>query len=438
MIPLRIATTIFLSSVAVNTRMQVPDGPTQVVESAFVALARHDWSLLAALIDPAALDSLRQESLGLIILVTEERKAGKEGGGYNPGDVLIADHLPQVGTERLSYFPGRPTIAQLASLSSSEFFIRWCAAVYGSDSNRDPMREIVGLQRRLIGEIREGDSLAHVLYRRESRHVEMGELFIDLPGRVMVMALRKLQDRWTLEFNDDLGWPVDFMEILHDRSPFSVQGLKRTTRVAPEPAIPPYDPRADRESGPAETVRTAFAGFRRRDWQSLSALVDSERLAAFQREELAYLVAWTHSRPAQEQATGKRFTAFILSYEDSLPPAVMVAEVANIKAPVFPGGPTFGELAQLSPPSFFARWCEAVYDVTPEKGLGKTEFQRDVIGVVLEGHALAHALYRSGLTYPQPWYVQRMPLRRSASGWKLLLNDDIGWTIDFSMLLNHP
>jgi hypothetical protein len=433
-------TLVSLLSLTVHTRMEAQGSPTQIVESAFVAVAHRDWPVLAALIDPTALDSLRQESLGLMILGTEERKAGKEGGGYNPQDVVIPDHLPRVGSERVSQFPDNPTIAQLASLAANDFFQRWCAAVYRPDSEEDPVREVVGLQRRMIGEAQETDSLAHVLYRRESRHVEMNELFIDVPGRVMVMPLRKVQNRWRLLLNDDLGWQVSFMEILHARPPFAAHELKRTTRVAPEPALPPHVPRAIAQPGPAETARTAFVAFERRDWQGLTALVDSERLAAFQREELAYLVPWFNSKEARARAARKGASVFMLSYEDSLPPEAMVAEVPDMKVQVFPNAPTLRELAQLSPAGFFARWCEAVYDVDPDKGPGggRPSWGRHVVGEVLEGETLAHVLYRSDLKSRQPWSVERMPLKQSASGWRLLLNDDIGWTIDLSMLLNRP
>ncbi len=419
-----------------STQMEAQVTPTQVVDSAFAALTRRDWPRLASLIHPTALDDLRQETLGLIILVTEERKAGREGGGYNPRDVVIADHLPQNGSENFPQFPGRPTISELASLSSGQFFVRWCAAVYRSDSDGDLVSEVLGLQRRMIGEVREEDTLAHVLYRRESRHVEMGQLFIDLPGRVMVMPLKRVQDGWKLLLNDDLGWSVDFMQILHTHPIWSAHRLKRTTRIAPQATQLPTTPG---QPGPAETVRKAFAAFQSRDWRGLATFVDSERLAAFQREELGYLVAWFNSKTARAQATREGISVFMLSYEDSLPPEAMVAQVAAEKVSIFSGAPTLGELAHLSPVDFFVRWCQAVYEVDPEKGPGggKTELRREVIGEVLESPVLAHVLYRSDGRYKQPWPIGRMPLKRSASGWRLLLNDDIGWSIDLSMLLNQ-
>lgn len=118
---------------------------------------------------------------------------------------------------------------------------------------------------------------------------------------------------------------------------------------------------------------------------------------------------------------------------------MLVAQLADTRVPVFPGTPTLAELARLSPADFFVRWCQAVYEVAPEKGPGggKTELQREVVGEVLESPMLAHVLYRSDGSREQPWPIKRMPLRRSAQGWYLLLNDDLGWSIDLGMLFNH-
>src|SRR5207249_4806169 len=181
---LRSLTLLSILLFAADASIKAQGRPTQALQSAFAALAHRDWPALAAVVHPTALESLRQESLGLMILVAEDRRVGKQGGGYNPREVVLADHLARVGSEHVPQFPGHPTIGQLASLPVPEFFVRWCDAVYHADSAADPVRDVVGFQRRIFGEVTEGDSLAHLLYRRESRHVEMGELFVDLPGQV--------------------------------------------------------------------------------------------------------------------------------------------------------------------------------------------------------------------------------------------------------------
>ena len=419
-----------------DATMAAQVGPTDVLRLAFAALQRRDWPALAGHIDSLALESLRQESIGMLILTTEQRLAGEEvGGGYNPYDVVISDHLPRIGSERALGFPGEPTIAQLASLSPSEFFVRWCEAVYGDSTQEDPVREVVELTRRIIGEIREGDDRAHVLYRRESRHVEMGELKVNLPGRVMTMPLRNIAGQWRLRLNDDLGWSIDFGPVLRwDSLRPAIPPVIRPAAVPPnEPA--PRTERVEAQPGPDEIAQGAFAAFEAQDWGSMAALVHEQRLASFQRQQISYLVAWSQSRDARADALRQGISVFMYSYDDSLPPEAL-AQVADLKIPVFTPPRTIGDLAALAPTVFFEAWCEAAYGGETE-GIGRwrRESRRLVIGHVFEGDAMAHVLYRLGSTEQGP--ARRMPLMWSSAGWRLLLNDDIGWQGDLDFRLDR-
>src|SRR5260370_41125127 len=55
--------------------------PTQTLQGAFGALVRRDWRGLRVFVAPTALDSLRQQTLGLIILIAAQRKAGGDASG---------------------------------------------------------------------------------------------------------------------------------------------------------------------------------------------------------------------------------------------------------------------------------------------------------------------------------------------------------------------
>src|SRR2546430_10964883 len=102
---------------AVSAPMAAQNTPTETVRLALTALAQREWGALASLVDSEALESLRQDALGMLILTTEQRLAGQEvGGGYNPNEVVIAEHLHPVGHERVSGFPQQPTIHQPASM----------------------------------------------------------------------------------------------------------------------------------------------------------------------------------------------------------------------------------------------------------------------------------------------------------------------------------
>src|SRR3989475_7633459 len=290
---------VFAILLAMQSHLPAQLSPAQTGQTPLAAAARRDWGSLAALVHPDAMDSLRQESLGLMILMTEEREAGQEAsGGYNPGEVVIEQHLSRVGHERAAPFLHSPTLGQLAALPAADFFVRWCEAVYGPGPQRDEVREVVGLERRMIGEVTEGDTLAHVLYRRESRHVDMGELKIDLPGRVMVMPLKRVGGRWLLLFNDDLGWPVDFMGALRPYPDLALrQPGRRSVVHAPQTPANPVAPAV--RTPPTEIVEGAFTAFERQDWDRLASLVHPERLASLQREQVASIIAWTQSKEAR-------------------------------------------------------------------------------------------------------------------------------------------
>jgi hypothetical protein len=53
--------------------------------------------------------------------------------------------------------------------------------------------------RQIIGEIMEGDTRAHVLYRVKGESIW-------LAGRLEVMPLKQLNDRWLMLLNDDVIW----------------------------------------------------------------------------------------------------------------------------------------------------------------------------------------------------------------------------------------
>ena len=426
---------VFAILLTMQSHVPAQLSPIQTVQAAFGAATLRDWRGLADLVHPDALGSLRQESLGLMILMTEERQAGQQAsGGYNPGEVVIEEHLGRVGHESASQFTHNPTLAELAALSPADFFVRWCEAVYGPGPQRNEVREVVGLERRMIGEVTEADSLAHVLYRRESRHVDMGELKIDLPGRVMVMPLKRVGGRWLLLFNDDLGWPVDFMGALR---PYPDLALRQPGRrsVVNAPQVSPNPVPSATRPPPTEIVEGAFAAFARQDWDRLASLVHTERLASFQREQVAYIIAWTQSKEARARAKRENVGVFMLSYDDTLSPEV-VSEVADVKVTTFPGAPTIGELAHLVPTAFFARWCQAAYGKDSTHGwvAAASGDRREVIGQVFEDDTLAHVLYGSDRRYTRPWPVGRMPLKYSPVGWRLLLNHDIGWGLHLEAL----
>lgn len=410
--------------------MIAQNSPTGTVRSAFEALARRDWRTLASLVDSQALASLRQDALGMLILTTEQRLAGEKAeGGYNPDEVVVADHLPRVGSERIKGFRREPTIRELASLPPSDFFIEWARTAYGDESQQDPMREVVDLYRRIIGELMENDDTAHVVYRREHRHVEDGEPKVVLPGRVMGMTVVRRGDKWRMRFNDDIGWSINFSHVVFHERRFPVAKISVSPRVVPPELSPPLHERTSARPTPREVVESAFVAFEAQNWAALSNLVHPAVLRSFQQGQISYFVASIRSREARAEAKSEGVMAFMLSYEDSLSPEA-IAEVAELEVPLVPHPRRIGELARLSPAEFFQEWCRAAYG-TKSEGIGgwKRGFDRRLIGQVFEGENLAHVLYRT----PRLYAADRMPLQWSESGWRIMLNDDIGWRGDLDL-----
>lgn len=421
----------FICIIAENSCMPPQLGPTQTLQGAFEALAQRDWQSLVDFVDPKALDSLRQENLGLAILKAEQVQAGKEpSGGYNPREVVIADHLAKVGAQQVPGFPNHPAVAELAALSSRDFFIRWCQAAYGSSAQRDPVDEVPGLYRRILGSVTEGPDLAQILYRREVRGVDMGKPYVSLPGRVTVMPMRRTDDKWLLSLNDDVGESWYFEPFPHRDFPVPVMRDPLPPRIIP-PAPPPTSPeRLAARPDPAAVVRTGFAAFGRADWTALAGIVDEGQLRSFQDQQLAYLAAWPEMRDAKARAKASGIGATMFVFEDSLSSAA-IKRVYDLTIPGFPQSLPVGKLAALSPAEFFAEWCKVAYGVK-DRGL-KRNVQRDVLGQVFESDTMAHVLYRADW-----WYAPRvMSLKWSHGSWKILLNDDIGWTGDLDWALDH-
>jgi len=75
----------------------------------------------------------------------------------------------------------------------------WCQAAYGHESSGLK----TGVQRRVLGQVFESDTLAHVLYRAERWYA------------VKVMSVRWSRDQWKILFNDDIGWIGDLDVALH-------------------------------------------------------------------------------------------------------------------------------------------------------------------------------------------------------------------------------
>jgi hypothetical protein len=175
-------------------------------------------------------------------------------------------------------------------------------------------------------------------------------------------------------------------------------------------------------------VRAAFSAFGRADWPALAGAVDEDQLRTFRDQQIAYLAAWPSIRDARAKARSSGVGIVMFSYDDSLSPDA-IRRVADLTIPGFPSSLPLGKLAELSPAHFFEIWCEVAYG---PKSMGlKTNVQRRVLGQIFESDTMAHVLYRA-----DGWYaVKVMSLNWSRGQWKILFNDDIGWSGDLDLTL---
>jgi len=96
------------------------------------------------------------------------------------------------------------TIGELAALSPAAFFEAWCEAAYRHRSKGSGGVK-AQLERRVIGHLFEGDSLAHVVYRANWWYA------------VKTMPLKWSGKGWLMLLNDDIGWMGDLNWQLETR-----------------------------------------------------------------------------------------------------------------------------------------------------------------------------------------------------------------------------
>jgi len=174
--------------------------PTQTVQTGFDAFARSDWRTLASLIHPEALTAFRTDQLGSAVgyvLLRTDAQMRNRNISIRPADFVSPDAIERSKDLPVAEFPGAPTIGELAALSLSDFFVRWCEAAFRNRERPWPAIQQVG--RQIIGELMEGDTLAHVLYRQQVESIWIA-------GKLDVMSLKRVQGHWLMLLNDDVIW----------------------------------------------------------------------------------------------------------------------------------------------------------------------------------------------------------------------------------------
>lgn len=192
-------------SVATGTAItaQAPAGPRVVVAEAFEALAAKNWDAVAGYSSPQFLEEFRQKQL--FYAEDDERQRlekNKTPDSYGLPKCVQKYFESQQGNfskRFLSNFAGVDNLLQLEVLTPAQFFGAWLAGTKNlkpTDQAAGP--RIVIPSRTIFGEVIEGDSIAHVLYRRVPSPPG------DADQGIKLITLRRYDGVWKIYPNDDM------------------------------------------------------------------------------------------------------------------------------------------------------------------------------------------------------------------------------------------
>ena len=182
---------------------QAPAGPRVVVEEAFDALAARNWDAVAGYSSPQFLEEFRQKQL----FYAEDDERQRLEKKQNPDSYGLPKCVQKYFESQqgnfskrfLTNFAGVDNLLQLEVLTPAQFFAAWLAGtknLKATDQAAGP--RIVIPSRTIFGEVIEGDSIAHVLYRRVPSPPG------DADQGIKLITLRRYDGVWKIYPNDDM------------------------------------------------------------------------------------------------------------------------------------------------------------------------------------------------------------------------------------------
>jgi hypothetical protein len=146
---------------------RTPQTPVETARALFAALEGHSWVDVAELIDAAEIDAFRDHHLDGLVTFADSQSIQAEPPERH-GISLYLTHggerrdLEKHAELKLPVFTDVATLGDLAALTPIQFLVKWIEATQrlGGWGSRGP-----DSRRIILGEVMEGDSLAHVLYR---------------------------------------------------------------------------------------------------------------------------------------------------------------------------------------------------------------------------------------------------------------------------------
>lgn len=189
--------------------------PSHVAETFFAALRTQRWRDAAAMLDSASAVQFRDRALAILVAMLDARGTPAAMGDSGIGIAAVAmpaapdsQALRAVADTPISLFSDVRTLGAIGALRPVEFAARYLEVSQRSlrllnpDAATDSLLSAPRAYQ-VIGEVLEGDSLAHVLYRTTDTEV------VQEPHSVNVLYLRRRGSEWRLLLPADLG-PLPF------------------------------------------------------------------------------------------------------------------------------------------------------------------------------------------------------------------------------------
>ena len=171
----------------------------KLVETFFGTLEAARWDAAAAMVDPGLAATFRNSELASLIAWARHRDAiiamhqrGEGAVGWSSDGRVDAAIVDQYRATPLHGVPGVQTLADLAAMSPRDFIAKCLEASNGAIMTPDGTR--IELRRRVIGGVREGNAIAHVLFRVEGPGVQHTD-----PLAVEVIRLRAAEAVWHID-----------------------------------------------------------------------------------------------------------------------------------------------------------------------------------------------------------------------------------------------
>ena len=192
----------------------MPRTPAEAARALFAALEEHSWVDVAELIDSAEIVAFRDHYLDGLVTFAESRSIQAQLPERH-GISLYLTHggerrdLGKYADLKLAVFTDVATLGDLAALAPIQFLVRWIEATQrrGGWGSRGPAS-----RRIILGEVMEGDSLAHVLYRFD-RSAE-DPLHASEPPEATnthILTFRRADSVWRALVNRDLVFQPSVM-----------------------------------------------------------------------------------------------------------------------------------------------------------------------------------------------------------------------------------